>query len=84
MANLAAETTPTVADLLEQLGDIPPHRVMMRPLPGTATEQDVIEIRARERRLCELVDVILVEKAAGYQESVLGLLIGSFLATFVR
>jgi Uma2 family endonuclease len=61
----------TIADLLEQLGDIPPNRVRLRPYPGTATEQDVIDIRTREKRLCELVDGVLVEKAMGYNESAL-------------
>src|SRR5215210_2636674 len=59
----------TVADLLEQLGDIPPRRVLADPAPGTATEQDVIDIEAREKRLCELVDGVLVEKPMGYYES---------------
>ena len=46
----------TVADLLQRLGNIPAERVWFRPIPGTATEQDVIDIEARENRLCELVD----------------------------
>ncbi len=63
MATRSTVTTPTFADLLEQLGDISADRVLLRPYPGTATEQDVIEIDAREDRLCELVDGVLVEKA---------------------
>jgi hypothetical protein len=57
-----------VADLLAQLGDIPAERVRISPAPGTATEQDVIDIEAQEDRLCELVDGVLVEKVMGYFE----------------
>src|SRR5260370_17318147 len=59
----------TVADLLKRLGNVPPERVWFRPVPGTATEQDVIDIEAHENRLCELVDGVLVEKTVGYYES---------------
>ena len=38
MAQVMIEPIPTVADLLAQLGDIPPSRVLMRPAPGMATE----------------------------------------------
>lgn len=60
----------TVADLLERLGGIPARRVRLRPTPGTATEQDVIEVHDREKKLCELVDGVLVEKVMGFQESI--------------
>jgi len=62
-------TPRTVADLLEQLGDVPPSRVRLAPPPGAAGERDVIEIHGRENRLFELVDGVLVEKAMGFEES---------------
>ena len=62
-------TIETVADLLESLGDIPPERIRMRPPPGAATEDDVLAVHASEKRLCELVDGVLVEKPMGYDES---------------
>ena len=65
----AAPPRRTMADLLEQLGDIPLRRILAEPAPGTATEQDVIDIEAREKRLCELVDGVLVEKPMGFYES---------------
>jgi Uma2 family endonuclease len=74
----------TVADLLEQLGDIPPERVWFHPTPGTATEQDVLDIERRENRLCELVDGVLVEKAMGYRESLLAVALIEFIRAFVR
>lgn len=76
-------TIATLADLLQELGSISPDRVRLRPLPGTATEQDVLEIRATDKRLYELVDGTLVEKAMGFWESVLAVAISSALREFV-
>jgi Uma2 family endonuclease len=64
--------TDTIADLLHRLGDIPAERVLMRPPPGTATEADLIELLdGANKRICELVDGVLVEKAMGFKEAVL-------------
>src|SRR5689334_8901201 len=81
---IATEPTPTLADLLTELGDIPPRRVLLRPFPGTATEQDVTDVRTRQKRLCELIDGVLVEKAVGFQESQLAILLAYFLLGFIR
>jgi len=71
--------------LLEQLGGIAPDRVRFRPAPGMATEKDVLEIRhSPERRLCELVDGVLVEKAMGFRESFLAIALAAILLNFVR
>jgi Uma2 family endonuclease len=79
MATVTAEpasTPETFADLLEQLGGIPPERVMLRPTPGTATEKDVVvAMELPRKRLCELVDGVLVEKAMGTKEGLLAGLI---------
>jgi hypothetical protein len=77
-------TLTTVAELLEALGDIPPERVRLQPHPGTATEADVLEIHAREKRLCELVDGTLVEKPTGYDESRLAVEIVFILVGFLH
>ena len=74
----------TVADLLEIFGPMPAGRIRTNPAPGTATEQDVIDIEARESRLCELVDGVLVEKTVGYYESYLAMRLGHFLTGFVE
>src|SRR4051812_2533333 len=79
----AALDVETVADMIEQLGGIPPSRIRMRPLPGTATEQDVIDINAHEGRLFELIDGVLVEKAMGFRESLLAVVIAARLNEFV-
>lgn len=74
----------TIADLLDRLGGVSADRVRYFPLPGTATEQDVIDIEARENKLCELVDGTLVEKPLGYEESLLAMEIGLVLSQFVK
>jgi Uma2 family endonuclease len=76
-------TAVTVADLLHQLGDIPPERVRLQPPPGTATEVDVVAVHSREDRLCELVDGVLVEKTMGYYESYIAATLIRLLGTFV-
>ena len=72
----------TVADLLAHFGPIPHGRIRQEPVPGTATEQDVIVIHDREKRLYELVDGVLVEKAMGVQESYLAVLLAGLLGDF--
>jgi Uma2 family endonuclease len=74
----------TLADLLDQLGGIAPERVRFRPLPGPATEQDVLDVRARTGRLCELVDGVLVEKGMGFRESLLAIALSTILSNFVK
>ena len=73
----------TLADLLERLGGVSADRVRFQPPPGTATEQDVIEVEQRENRLCELVDGALVEKSTGYRESLLAVALAASLREFV-
>lgn len=53
------------------LGNVSAARVRTDPPPGTATIEDVVRLRNSERRLYELVDGTLVEKAMGWQESLL-------------
>lgn len=79
-----ATTSETVADLLARLGDIPPHRVRMKPTPGTATEQDVIDAWNRDRRLCELIEGTLVEKTVGFPEGILAAILVRILGVFVH
>ena len=62
-------STVTLADFMEQLGNIPPERILFDPLPGTATEEDVLEVERRTGLAPELIDGVLVEKAVGYLES---------------
>jgi Uma2 family endonuclease len=71
-------------DLLARFGDYPPERVRLRPAPGTATKQDVIDIEAAENRLCELIDGVLVEKAVGFREAFIASLLGRRLGNFAE
>jgi Uma2 family endonuclease len=76
-------TIETVADLLTRLGGVPPERIRFHPIPGTATEADVLDRPHGEKRLYELIDGVLVEKPTGYYESRLALLLGHFLEAFL-
>ena len=73
----------TLADLVDRFGPMPAERIRTNPPPGTATEQDVIDIEERESRLCELVDGVLVEKTVGVDESYLASRLIYFLNEFV-
>ncbi|HEX8204289.1 MAG TPA: Uma2 family endonuclease [Isosphaeraceae bacterium] len=77
----------TVADLLEAvkpLGDIPPGRIRLHPAPGTATERDVLDVLDHEGRICELIDGTLVEKAMGFDESMVAVELITELKLFLR
>ena len=77
--------TETLADVVERLGDVPLDRILWNPRPGTATEDDALRlIDGEPKRLVELVDGILVEKAMGYREGLLAMTFGSILLAFVR
>jgi Uma2 family endonuclease len=59
----------TCADVLHALGDVGPDRVRIHPVPGTATERDLLRLMSKTDRLFELVDGTLVEKAYNYADS---------------
>ena len=48
MSVVTESSIHTLADLMERLGRVPRERIRFRPPPGTATESDVLEIRARD------------------------------------
>ncbi len=74
----------TVADVLKRLGGIPASRVRWHPSPGTATERDLIAIvDGPDKRLCELVDGSLVEKAVGQYESRVAVILAHFIETYL-
>jgi Uma2 family endonuclease len=79
----AAVPFETMAELLERIGDVAPHRIRLRPPPGMATERDLIRIHNRTDRLYELVDGVLVEKVMGYGEASLAFHLGRLLGNFV-
>jgi Uma2 family endonuclease len=74
-----------LAKLLHQLGDVPLERIRMEAPPGSATEEDVLAVRAGpERRLCELVDGVLVEKAMSTRASFLTTVIIQKIWNFIE
>jgi len=81
-------TTPfapqNVAELVAHVGDVPGSRILLSPAPGSATEADLIRACEKEKRLCELVDGTLVEKAMGAIESYLAIVLCEYLSRFVR
>jgi Uma2 family endonuclease len=81
----AAPMFETFAEVLERIGDVPPNRIRLWPPPGTATEKDVIAaMEAPRKRLCELVDGVLVEKAEGIREALLAGVLVKLLWEFVE
>ena len=82
----ALERPETLADLLRRLGNLPAHRVRLKPTPGTATEHDVLRNNESKFRaaICELVDGTLVEKPTGWEESAIAGFIIQALLNFVR
>src|SRR5712692_10393876 len=76
-------TVLTAADLSGLFGPIPLSRIGFEPLPGTATEDDVLNWHQSHKRLYELVDGVLVEKAMGLPESVLACVLIQVLRNWV-
>lgn len=71
------------AELWHSLGDVPLERIVMNPLPGTATEKDLLTFVERDKRLVELIDGTLVQKPVGYIESLIAGLLITELNIFV-
>ena len=69
-----------VAELQAFLGGIPATRIRLEPLPGQATEEDILRIHAQEGPICELIDGILVEKPMATYEA----LVAGVLLTFIN
>jgi Uma2 family endonuclease len=72
-----------MGEVLDRLGGISPSRVRMRPLPGTATEKDLLKLCDHTGVICELVDGILVEKVMDYAEGSLGTWISYLLQCYL-
>src|SRR5262245_40013709 len=84
-AILDEEDADSMAALIERLGGISPKRILVRPSPGTATEADVLAAeQAPRKRLCELIDGTLVEKAMGFRESLIMMAIGYHLRHYLQ
>jgi len=73
----------TVDELIRELG-VPASRIRMTPLPGTATEKDLLRTNGRKDGIFELVDGVLVEKSMGFWECVIGNQLGALLRAYVH
>lgn len=81
---MTQKTRPDIAEWLRSLGNVPLDRIVMDPLPGTATEQDLLRLVEREDRPVELIDGTLVEKPVGWKESQIALVLGAALLAFAK
>ncbi len=81
MANAAV--TSSLAEQLQEFGGIAADRVRLTPAPGSATIDDLVRANASSKPLCELIDQTLVEKAMGYEASVVAAAIARILGNFV-
>lgn len=85
MATVVVSPPETLAELLHRLGDVPPERILARPPLGTATRADVIRLcNGEPKRLCELVDGVLVEKPMGHQESRLAFWLCVYVGEYLK
>lgn len=75
----------SIVDLLRRLGDIPPQRLLLNPLPGFATEEDLIALlEGQPKRICELIDGTLVEKPMGFREAIYAGVVLQFLWNYLQ
>ena len=80
--SVGIQSPVTIAELIDQLG-VSADRIRYQPLPGTATEADVIAL-CDQNIYCELIDGVLVEKALGQYESRIAMLLGYFLLRYLE
>lgn len=71
------------AEWLASLGGVPLDRILFDPLPGTATEQDLLRYVEGGDKLCELIDGTLVEKPMGWDEALIAANLIKVLGTYV-
>jgi Uma2 family endonuclease len=86
-ASTAGVRYPTATDRLHALGDAPLGQILFvfDPMPDSATEADVLRWADGEpRKLVELIDGTLVEKAVEFEESEIAIHIGYLLKGFLR
>lgn len=76
-------TVETFADIARRLGDIPLHRIIWLPRPATEADQ-LRFVDGEPKRLVELLDGILVEKAMGNRESLFAASLIACIINFVR
>ncbi|HYV37386.1 MAG TPA: Uma2 family endonuclease [Gemmataceae bacterium] len=73
----------SMAQLRRHLGMIPAERIILAPLPGTATPKDVLYLDDHHNMICELIDGVLVRKPMGFEQSVLAMFLGHQIQSFL-
>ena len=73
-----------LTDRISDLGGIDPARIRSTPAPGAATVEDLVRAASEDGRIYELVDNTLVEKAMGWQESLLAMVLVRWLGNFLE
>lgn len=69
---MAVDNMAELMEVRKKLGDIPIERILLNPQPGTATEEDALrELEGPNKRICELINGVLVEKARATREALL-------------
>ncbi len=72
------------AEVMEAVGNVPGYRLRVSPAAGLATEDDLLAIHAKEGKICELIDGILVEKDMASFESAVAIVLAFYIKLFQR
>lgn len=72
----------TLADVIAAAGGVPPEWIIFHPVPGTATEADVVALDGMDIT-CELVNGILIREQMGKQDDRVAAMILTLLNVFV-
>ncbi|MDB5331874.1 MAG: hypothetical protein JWP03_3025 [Phycisphaerales bacterium] len=76
---------PNAEEWLRALGNIPLHRIVIDPAPGTATVDDLVRlVEGDSKRMVELVNGTLVQKPMGLRESIIAGILITLLNNIVR
>ena len=83
LAALPAPTSfATLADVIAAAGGVPPEWIIYHPVPGTATEADVVALDGADFT-CELVNGILIREPMGNKDDRIAFNFGTYINIFV-
>ena len=75
---------PTLRVLLDNVGDIPLSRIRTLSENGEEPLEAIVNLEAKEDRLYELINGVLVEKVMGFLEGQIATFIASYLTIYVE
>lgn len=75
---------PTIRVLLDNVGDIPLSRIRTLSNNGEEPLETIVNLEAKEDRLYELINGVLVEKVMGFLEGQIATFIASYLTIYVE